>query len=596
MLGKTPLVRVRLLAWDALALIAGTIVVGILSGAQQWATTNTPDSEFYGSLGVFGSEVTDRAPTSVYYWTRLGYIGPLRLLTSVFGVGGGQSLFRLLLILTVLTAFFTILRPRLGRVAGVLAACALGVNTVLLAFIGNTYVTGTVLALSMLALALSIALTHPDAQWPRIVVGGFFSGFLLVWVLMCNPYAALLLLFGLLFVLLGRVVTNGLTGARVSGLFGLCALPGAALSYGAFILVGTQIFPGLDWLATYRYWNSVIRQSDYLVDALSWTLDNALLVPASVTVMSLASVAILRLVRSSDERAANGNPGDFPRVVIAALLSCGSIAFALLYLRFSPGVTLEWTQYQAMLWAPTLVAFALVMSVVLAPHGRRALVVALAGCLLIGILAGHWSTALSLDRARLLAIAATLCFGLVLWMNQRQPPRSTLVALTVALALFGLIPAGFQVLQNSRRSPYVDDPAEYYSNAFLPNAIAAQTASEQDAERWLLSRTSRNDVVMTWVDANWAIGEESLMPLAAYQLDGPNRITSGRAIEGTDLQRALDTRPTVIAMYVKSVGIAAGFRAGLPTSWHATDPECRGFPWPDPMVPTAYVCLTRIAL
>lgn len=596
MLDSTPAVRIRSLAWDALALFAGTIVVGILSGAQQWATANTPDSEFYGSLSVFGSEVTDRAATSVYYWTRLGYIGPVQILTWILGMSGGQYCFRLLLILTMLTALFIILRSRLGRVAGVLAACVLGVNTVLLAFIGNTYVTGTVLALSMLALALSIILTQPDAQWPRVAVGGFFTGFLLIWVLMCNPYAALLLGFGLLFVLLGRVVTRGLTGARISGLFSLCALPGAALSYGAFILAGTRIFPGLDWLATYRYWNSVIRQSDYLVDAFSWTLDNALLVPASVTLMSLASVAILRLVRSSDGRVARGNPGDIPRVVIAALLSCGSIAFALLYLRLSPGVTLEWTQYQAMLWAPTLVTFALMTSVILSTYDRRALVVALSACLLIVILAGHWSAALTLNHARLLAIGVTLCFGLVLWMNQRQPPRSTLVALTVALALFGLIPAGFQVLQNSRRSPYVDDPAEYYSNAFLPNAIAAQTASEQDAERWLLSRTSRNDVVMTWVDANWAIGEESLMPLAAYQLDGPNRITAGRAIEGTDLQRALDIRPTVIAMYVKSVGIAAGFRAGLPTTWHATDPECRGFPWPDPTVPTAYVCLTRIAL
>ncbi|MCF8542125.1 MAG: hypothetical protein K9G24_03490, partial [Candidatus Nanopelagicales bacterium] len=56
-----------------------TILVALIS--QRWAGLDTPDSSFYASLALFGDEITDRAPIDSYYWTRLGYIAPVGLLT-----------------------------------------------------------------------------------------------------------------------------------------------------------------------------------------------------------------------------------------------------------------------------------------------------------------------------------------------------------------------------------------------------------------------------------------------------------------------------------------------------------------------------------
>ena len=58
-------------------------VVLIIAGftslvSQRWTGFNSPDSEFYASLALFGSDVTDRAVEPAYTWTRLGYIVPVR--------------------------------------------------------------------------------------------------------------------------------------------------------------------------------------------------------------------------------------------------------------------------------------------------------------------------------------------------------------------------------------------------------------------------------------------------------------------------------------------------------------------------------------
>ena len=70
-------------------MLAITLFTGLLS--QRWAGLDTPDSSFYASLSLFGDEVSDRAPDNSYYWTRLGYIVPVRLLTTTPAVDRGTS-------------------------------------------------------------------------------------------------------------------------------------------------------------------------------------------------------------------------------------------------------------------------------------------------------------------------------------------------------------------------------------------------------------------------------------------------------------------------------------------------------------------------
>jgi len=62
--------------------------------AQQWSGLDTPDSEFYASLAIFTSDVTDRAPIDSYYWTRLGLIAPAHFLIGAFGIWEGFALYK----------------------------------------------------------------------------------------------------------------------------------------------------------------------------------------------------------------------------------------------------------------------------------------------------------------------------------------------------------------------------------------------------------------------------------------------------------------------------------------------------------------------
>ena len=76
--GSRPLHRLESL----IPLAAAALITAI---AQRWSGLDTPDSSFYASLALFGDEVTDRAPFTSYYWTRLGYIAPVGLLTGLLG-------------------------------------------------------------------------------------------------------------------------------------------------------------------------------------------------------------------------------------------------------------------------------------------------------------------------------------------------------------------------------------------------------------------------------------------------------------------------------------------------------------------------------
>ena len=70
------------------------------------------------------------------------------------------------------------------------------------------------------------------------------------------------------------------------------------------------------------------------------------------------------------------------------------------------------------------------------------------------------------------------------------------------------------------------------------------TVSAQATERKLMSRISRNHVVLTCTDASWSIGEAMLMPFVSHQLYGRARTATERAIEGTQLLRALEISQT----------------------------------------------------
>ena len=179
--------------WIDIAVVAGiTAFVALVS--RRWTGFTSPDSEFYASLTLFGSEVTDRAIEPAYTWTRLGYIVPVRALVSAFGPWTGFEIWRVLLLLLIVGSTYAAVHVA-GRSRWLAAALAMyvGLNTVVLAFVGNTYLTGTVIAATFALLALSVSLLGHAAGSGHGALGGprwataFVSGLIAGWLIMLNP-------------------------------------------------------------------------------------------------------------------------------------------------------------------------------------------------------------------------------------------------------------------------------------------------------------------------------------------------------------------------------------------------------------------------
>ena len=224
--------------WPDLAIITTlTLIIGLI--AQQWSGLDTPDSSFYFSLANFGSQVTDRAPIDSYYWTRLGVIAPTYALTQIFGPWIGYFIWRLLLLATIISAIYIATRKfNATRQTSAFLAGALATSTVILSYLGNPYVTATALA--------AIAITITSALFAN-KTATIISGASLGWLAMINPYAALLGGSILLAITIQNHFANT-PKTKITQLitrFATAAISAAAV-FGAFLLIGTQLFPGMN--------------------------------------------------------------------------------------------------------------------------------------------------------------------------------------------------------------------------------------------------------------------------------------------------------------------------------------------------------------
>ena len=168
-------------AREPLTVLAAIVIVALTS--QRWAGFDTPDSSFYASLSLFGDEVSDRAPDNSYYWTRLGYIVPVRILTHILGPWAGFFAWRLLLISVIVASIYLIARRFTGIPSAAFLACIASLSSVMLSNLGNTYLTGTVLA----GTAALVACAMFDGKRAAIA-----AGVVLGWLVMVNPPGVLL--------------------------------------------------------------------------------------------------------------------------------------------------------------------------------------------------------------------------------------------------------------------------------------------------------------------------------------------------------------------------------------------------------------------
>lgn len=544
---------------DLAAGMAIWVTVALIT--QRWAGLDTPDSSFYASLGIYGSEVSDRAYDNSYFWTRLGEILPTHLLTSLLGTWPGLALWRWILLAVLIAGAYVAIRRFASLPTAAFLTAAISLSTVPLSYLANPYLTGAVLAGTSALIAAALFDSRRAAALAGLVMG---------WLVMVNPPGVLLA--GVIWLTI-RIHRRAV---RITDL----ALT-AAVTVAAFLVLlalGRWQFPELDWFASYLDAQQ-IRMSDFASKDPIWIKDISMLVPFAILVFA----AVIWWSRRTS----------MPAQLGFAISAC-SVAFMLVFSPLMGGIALEAPMYQAMLWPPALIALGLTSaslvqpdpSAVQAPWSWSA--IALGVVALIAIyLAGRWPGSIGLHKGQLLAVlmlAAAIAVALLL-------PRGRGVHATVIAA--GVLLIGAQLLQNSRPSLglYYLSP---YNWAYNDNPIADKLHAAVDAQDWLLATTSRNDTILTWVDGDWVNGDRDLYVAAGMQLWGPNRIGLFSELDADDHARLESIQPSVIAMYGRSMEGVWAFMQGIPARAHASAPSCKIFSWPTGEPSVLQLCTTRL--
>lgn len=569
--------------WTDVSVVAAiSLFVALVS--QRWTGFNSPDSEFYASLALFGSDVTDRAVEPAYTWTRLGYIVPVRILTSTFGTWVGFEIWRVFLITVIVGATYAVVHiAGRSRWLGSMLALFVGLNTVVLAFVGNTYLTGTVLAAFFALLALAVSLLGHAAGQNKGALGGsrwttaLVSGLLAGWLLMINPYAFLLgvgLWAAVRLVVLVRLPTERW---RRLGIDAIAAAIGAVASFSAFLLAGLLVFPGRNWLATYTEWNSRLDYTVFIGDATTWQRDTGLL----VVVVAFAAAAIATAAQPRH------------RWAWAALaLATSNIALTALLMVFFTGPWLESPAYVAKLWPAALLALVLVFTS-MSPgthEGKRVWggLTASVGLVSIPLLlwSGRFDQVLQYEIAWLIAFGVLGLIAASAVSARRAWNFSTALLLTISMAITFI---SAQFLQNGRG--YLGIYGQYpFRSAFVDFAYQDQMTAKITVQEWLLERTSRDDSIALWTDPDRLTAD-----IAGMQIwGGNNLITPDATLSRETSERLANIRPSIVAMYAPDQGQIDTFAESLPPWSLPSDLECLSVPYLGIGTGQAVVCITRL--
>ena len=552
---------------DALLILLATAIAAAFS--RTWVGFNTPDSEFYASYAIFGGDVAERAIDAAYTWTRLGVIAPTRGLVLLFGPWWGFGIWRVLLIAAVVTGIYVLVRLASTRALAFSAGLLAALSSVVLSYAGSTYLSGTVIALIALLLAVGAwgAFGTPHGllglPWPSLIAGA-----LLAWLVMANPYGMLLGLASWLGIRIVGVVAVDRRSMRLLLADVLGVVVGFAVVFLAFLMLGAALFPGRSWLGTYLEWNGRLDYAAFVGDWTTWQRDTAFLVPVLALVLAGLAAVVIR-----------------NRWAFSALgVSVGSLGFTALYMAIQPGPWLEAPTYLALLWPAALASIALCAAAVAGarPAPRWWPVLLVVGVPLV-IWAGHWDRDIPYASGIIIALLLLALFAVLLVLRR----RSWVVPLVIAWLV--LVALGGQVLQNGRGflGTYGQFP---FRAAYVDFDARLLMGSRVDAEAFVLANTRPGDRIGIWTDpARMTAG------LAGMQLWGDYTVVGfADTLQPTEVARLTTMRPTVIAMYAPTREAIDVFWSSLQGVVPAAPPVCTEVPYLGIGSPTATVCLTRI--
>ena len=558
--------RIRLT--DGGLVLALSLLIAVV--AQRWAGLDTPDSSFYASLSLFGDQITDRAPITSYFWTRLGVIGPVQVLTTTLGTWLGFAAWRYLLILIIVASTYYLVKRFTNRVSAIWLTALIVSSTVPLSYLGNPYLTGAVLAGTAALINLAV---NPNRG------AAVLSGITMGWLVMVNPPGVLLA--GTIWL---SITIHQKRPSPRALLYTLVTTALATLvTFTAFLMWGRGIFPKMDWFAAYL--------DAQAIDLSNFSSgENIFLTDISLVVIVLITVITFFLWLMKRESSATQ---------LGFLTATTSVAFMLVFNPLLGGIALEAPMYQAMLWPPALIALALGSSAYIS-FGKSTLQVVLAiFSVIVVTAAGFMAPNLNLATGWLLGIitaiafVASLAFVHAFTFSSPSPAKNLITITTLALFL-----ASAQLVQNSR-----GDLGLYYLSpyhwAYSSNPVSDKIHTAVNAQKWLLDHTTASDQIMLWVDGPWVQGDRELYVVAGMQLWGENRITLEPRLAQPDVERLNAFAPTTLALYGKTMESVINFWESIPRVNNPTTPICYDYAWPaddssDFPTTTGHTCLTTL--
>ena len=560
-----------------------TALIRWLSGAQRFTFLHTPDSEFYYSLGAFGSAVTDRAPFDSYFWTKLGVVLPVHALTQVMPPLAALDTFHVALLALITGSGYVVARLRWSRLGACAAGAFVALNTVVLGFVGDPYASGTAIAaLSVLIATASVwALSERPFRWWLAALMGVVGA----WLVMINPYALIVGASGCAGLILAELRAAGRSRLAASA---AALLAGFGLAFGVFLALGARVFPGLNWYASLHEFLTNNDLANWAAKDWAWLpSETSLLVPAVAAVVGLIAVVLAQLGRGSDS-----GPDLGARLTRAgAALIWVTLIVAVVYKIVSASNVIEHSVYSSMLWPTALLSLVLVASATAEPDRGWARVAVAGGGAVAWIVTGHWTSDISTPTALTLATLVVVAVGALLaWARGDRyllsAARPVAAAGLVCLILLG---SAFQVLQNGRPL----DPTNLhrrvlYELAFVPSDSGSLLAQDTEVQAWLLQATSPDEQLLVW-------NETDTRSAASMQLWGPN--TAGTGFDGplgdAGMDQIRSVRPDALVAYAGSRTAIGAIRAELEAEWIVT-PTCQEFPGDD-QIPPMQVCILRLA-
>ncbi len=554
--GKTPLkqfIRITIASSTKAAFVgslASTIIIFIiyfLLPFNKWNGYFSPDSEFYLSLSVFGSELTGKVVNPAYYWTRSGQIIPEHFVTTLFGWNLGLQLAQFGKILTIAISVFYIFYVSSKKIlVSLFFMTMILLNGTLLTMLGNTYLTISAMSIISVFFALvrsnldSLHLNNKQNFFSLVGLATLISFSVFVYPILTFQLG-LILITTFIWVILSRI-PHKQHFAVILIIFVCCLI----LSFSIFLTITESFFPNLNWIETVLFYINNLNPADYSNDdRYSILLDDF-----SLFVILVSLVASLKIVYRRFDFSPFAN--------CLAYAQFGLILVTLLQVQFLDSVFLEASQFSAFLWIPSLLIVGLfLIEANLGSFVKRVRSNLIFPLMIFLLFLLRWlsdeffrynASSAFINTFLFLILAIYIFFEKIL-----RSKISTTSHIAIALSFF-LIFAHFQNTRNLSSAAVGRVP--YFNSIEDRDFELAKT--HVGLQRTILSNLDATEKAVVWTPA--AAG---LVTYAAMNFWGPNSISLGDSMNVSEANYFRVLKPQKLFVFISQAGDDSTFLNSL---------------------------------